>query len=208
MALTPLDTALSKAVTMRFISSGGSGNSRELNVGFQFPPRIISDSKGGSWEERETRGDEPIAYFKTSKARAIRLEWTYIIGESGGRFGPSGASKVWTNDMVRNMVSGLRGYFHRITASGKGDGLVVYFKMWNHGGQEEMTCRILQFDIAHSKSIVVPDGDVDKAYPLRTNVSCDLRLWTKTGSTGAASGSEDEKMNVEALKSMVPEQWV
>lgn len=205
MALTPVDTELSKAVTMRFV--GANGAEGEENVGFQFPPRIISDGKGGSWEERETRGDEPIAYFKTSKARAIRLEWTYIVGESGGRSGPDGKSSVWTADMVRNQVSGLRGYFHRITADGKGDGLVVYFKMWNHGGEEEMTCRILQFDIGHSKAIVVPNGDVNKAYPLRTNVSCDLRLWTKTGATGAA-GSEEEKMNVEALLSKVPPQWV
>lgn len=204
--LTDLDNELSKAVSMRF--EGAQGGTGVQNVDFQFPPRIISDGKGGSWEERETRGDEPMAYFKTSKSRNIRLEWTYIVGETGG----SGESMYWDADRVRNQISGLRGYFHRMTQNGKGDGLVVYFKMWNHGGPEEMTCRILQFDIGHGKSIIIPadergGADMDKAYPLRTNVSCDLRLWTRAGTAGE-SGSEESKMFIEALETSVPIEWV
>lgn len=180
--LLDIDTNLSNAVMLSIVGAGSSAGKRG-NVKFQFPPRIITDSKSGNWVETDQRGAEPVAAYATSGAREIKIEWTYIVGEQGGALG-----KPWSTSDIKNEVAGLRWYFMQHSQNGTLADLIVLFKMWKHGGSEPMSARLKSVSVSHGNTIVVPDGDTEMAYPLQTDVSVDLRLWSKGGAsaTGAA----------------------
>jgi hypothetical protein len=170
MRYAQVDRSLADDVILRFVGGG--------KVAFQFPPRITSDSRKGNWEERDSQGTEPIAVFRTSGPREISLSWMYIVADSGSGSG-------WSTTKIAEEVRRVRGYFARVRQPGNDRNLVVKFKMWKLGGDDEMSCRIRSIDVKHSDTIVVPCGDngpqVQLAYPLRTDITVDLRIWTQGG---------------------------
>jgi len=193
----------------------GSGKSME----FQFPPRITSDGRKGSWEEGELRGVEPIAVFKTSGAREISLKWTYIV--DGGK---------WTAERVSNNVKKLRGYFAQLKGeggqpvAGSRAALIVKFKMWRHGDPRDyMTARIKAIDVKHGETLVCDTVDgrrtgsgaasgrgagrktfSDAIFPLRTDITVDLRLWSQ----GSAAKSGDKPhQDLKGLLPSTPPLW-
>jgi hypothetical protein len=179
--LTALDSDL--ASSAKFRTGGG------FTVNFQFPPKILNDSRTGSWIETEVPGDQPIAVWKTSGARKWVLEWTYVVG----------AGKEWDVEKVRSQVVGLRDYW---TYNGnQASSLIVFFSIWGLGGSGEMTCRLTNVDISHGKAIYA-GGAV--AYPVITNVKVSMQLWTKGGDS---AGAGKLKMDVPALADFVPADW-
>lgn len=149
----------------------GKGNDHE--VGFQFPPRILSDNRKGSWEEGDLRGKEPVSVFKTSGPREISLSWTYIVD-----------GKEWTTNKIAKEVHLLRGYFAAVRDKDeKSRNLVVDFRYILFGNPaEHMSARIKSIDVKHGDTLVFPPGQVSQAFPLRTDINVELRLWTKGGS--------------------------
>ncbi len=165
--ITEFDKGLASAVLMQFNNGP--------RIAFQFPPKITSDSRKGEWREDNLPGTEPVAVYEKSGPREISLTWTYIVD----------GSKEWTTDKVAEQVKLMRGYFARTrdtNVQGQRN-LVVLFKMWNFGGTNPMSCRIKNVDVKHSDTIVTHctngDRNYDKAYPLRTDITIELRLWTK-----------------------------
>lgn len=157
------DTDLAQAVVLQL----GSGSKIE----FQFPPRMVSDNRSGTWKEKEMPGKEPNATFRLSGAREMTLAWTYIVD-----------GQTWSTDKIAKNVKALRGYFAKVRgASVPGKNLIVKFKMWLVGGKDTMSCRIRSITVKHSDTIV---GQGDNAYPLRTDITVDLRLWTKANQDG------------------------
>lgn len=168
---TPFDVALKDAVVLRFHNGP--------NVQFQFPPKITNDSRKGTWQENDqTSGTEPVAEFKTSGAREITLAWTYIV--DGGN---------WTTDKIAEQIKNVRGYFARVrgtTGINTRDNLIVFLKMWNFGGPNAASCRIRNIDVKYSETLVTHctgsgSTNVNKAFALRSDITLDLRLWTKGG---------------------------
>lgn len=167
---TGFDKALRQAVTLRFDNGP--------RVLFQFPPRITNDNRKGEWKETNQYGTEPSVAFAKSGPREITLTWTYIVD----------GSKDWTTTTISDQVKIVRGYFARVRNPGGADfrNLVVFFKMWKLGGDKEMTFYIRGIDVKHSDTIVSPcqgnpTAAADLAYPLRTDITLDLRLWTRGG---------------------------
>lgn len=184
---TPFDKALCAAVTLRF----GNGGPK---IEFQFPPKIPSDSRRGDWKESNIPGTEPVAVFEKSGPREITLTWTYIV--DGG---------IWTTTKISKMVKDVRGYFARVrdpNALGYRN-LPVFFQMWNHGGEQEMSCYIKNIDVKHSETIVThcnaSNPNTKLAYPLRTDITLDIRLWTK--------GGQQATQDVEGLKQVEEVNW-
>ena len=190
--LSPIDISLASSAYLEFFGAGS--NLSAGRVKFQFPPRITSDGKDIDWAEGPLRGGEPLAYFKTSGARKIRLEWTYMVGETGAG-GERGSAKYWTTEDVAKEVSGVRWYFHNIglsddvtenIAAGTGAGgadasLIVKFGLWRHGEVNvPFTARMLAVDIKYGKTLFAPLGTPAYTYPLRTDIGVDLRLWTNS----------------------------
>jgi hypothetical protein len=212
MLYTPFDVALKNAVILRF--------NDDTAVEFQFPPRITSDDRKGEWKEANYPGTEPIAVFEKSGPREITLTWTYIV--DGGR---------WTTVRISEQVRQIRGYFARTRDQNKeaSRNLVAYFKMWRHGGSEEMSCRFRSVSVKHSETIVshctasdvrffgevnsidsasvsnpnssngLNASNADNAYPLKTDITVDLRLWTK--------GGDQIVQDLKELKRIEDPQW-
>lgn len=167
MDYTAFDKELTKSVLFVFIDERGA---RELKLQFQFPPKISSDNRKGEWEEGQLQGTEPNATFKTSGPRELTLNVTYIV--DGG---------LWTTTAIAEEVRKLRGYFARVRKPGYDRNLVVLLHLWKIGGKDPMSFRIKGVDVKHSDTIVSPSGRGKDAYPLRTDINIDLRLWTEGG---------------------------
>lgn len=204
--LTSIDMKLAESVVLEF-SGAGQTTSRQKVI-FQFPPRMVNDSRSGTWSDNgDLRGDEPTVQFKVSGARTMKLEWTYIVGEAT-------SESRWSTLDVKKQVAGIRNYFSGIPHRGKAEDYNVNFKMWAIGGILSQFCaRIISANISHGKAIIVPSGnyndepDVSRAFPLRTDISIDLRLWTAGGvSGGAQEGTEMKNVVVKCLT--VPLDWV
>lgn len=195
MGLIAVDEALSSAVQFSFGDFGG--------ISFQFPPKITSDGRTGTWNEENLRGDQPNFTFDVSGPRLIRLEWIYIVGERAVGGSNGGA---WTTLDVKEQVSGLRSYFSSVEHLGKVEGLVVTYKHWLHGDPNNaITALIKTIDITHGKTIVVPNGNAADAYPLRTDCAVDLRLWTRGGIDGRQG---ETKVDIETLRDSLPTPWI
>jgi hypothetical protein len=162
LSYTELDRRLADAAVLLL------GN---IRIPFQFPPRITSDGRKGDWRDGELPGAEPVAAFRKSGAREITLTWTYIV--DGGS---------WTTLRIAQLVRATRGYFGRVRDAADYRNLLVRFQMWQFTGGEMMTCRIKGVDVKQSETIVTPlCGITSEAYAMRTDITVDLRIWTKSG---------------------------
>lgn len=201
-ALTLLDSRLARDVTFQFRSKG-LGTKSGFNVRFQFPPRILSDSRKGDWVEGPLRGDEPVAVYATSGAREITMAWTYIAGAKGfGGLETADGQMLFTPYIISRQLQGLRGYFSGARRKVSFDqNLVVYFRMWYHTGVDIFTCRLRSIDVVYSNCLVndvnefrnVQEGrdqahkknpqigNPTRTYALRTDITVDMRLWSKVG---------------------------
>jgi hypothetical protein len=184
------DIALRRACTL-IIPVLGQGDHA---VKFQFPPRILSDNRRGTWGEGEQQGTEPIAVFKTSGPREITLSWTYIA--AGGEFTPT---------VIANEVHYIRGYFASVRdRKERQRNLVCYFKYILFGSQNSWTARINSIDVKHGDTIVTEIGDrafrADASFPLRTDITVDLRLWTK-------GGADEKTQDLQPLKPNEVFEW-
>lgn len=184
-----------------------------VDIEFQFPPKVLTDGRRGNWNEQDLGGgQEPVATFKTSGPRTLSLAWTYIVD--------SATSSGWNIKRITKNVRTLRGYFANIRDyDSNRDGLVVMLRMWCIGGLQEMTARIVTIDVKYGEALVY-GGDVTQAFPLRTDITVDLRLWTKgfrtrVESPGSAFGPGEvidleKELGQQDLKSLVtlePPEW-
>jgi len=192
-------------------SSGGQADINDKwkyrDIEFQFPPKITTDGRRGNWDENELpAGFEPIAVFVSSGPREINLTWSYIIDSFDDN-----NSEAWSIARVTRNIRTLRGYFalaqDRDTAR---DTLVVEFYAWCIGGMTPMTARIKTIDVKYGETMVMPPGNkMNGAFPLRTDISVDLRIWTKgmMSDHGLARKSDLPIINLETLQAFEPPSW-
>jgi hypothetical protein len=169
----------------------------EVEIKFQFPPRILSDNRKGAWKEGGLRGMEPVAVFKTSGPREISLTWTYIVTDNDTGSLARGFSTV----IIAEQVKLVRGYFAAVRARKEGArNLIAVFRYGLFGGTRAITARIKSIDVKHGDTIIVPNGDASKAFPLRTDITVDLRLWTKGAPT-------EDIQDVKGLQDFATPDW-
>jgi hypothetical protein len=135
---------------------GELGRSKVL---FQYPPKIESDDREAKWDEKEMRGDEPMALFKTSSARKITMKWSYVIDDpssndtSPSAFGgAAGGAKVpiWNIPTIKEQIRRLRGYFNLVKAAPREAPLVIRLKLWGIGGPTPTTGRLVSVNVKYS----------------------------------------------------------
>jgi hypothetical protein len=165
---------------------------QDIDIEFQFPPKVLTDGRKGNWAEPEVSGgQEPYAVYKTSGPRELSLSWVYIVDSFS-----NDSIYSWNIERITRNIRRLRGYFATIrTKDAKRDGLAVMFHMWCIGGTKEITARIRTIDVKYGETLVFPPGGAyvnpvtgarttvtgasDRAFPLRTDITVDLRIWTK-----------------------------
>lgn len=147
-------------------------------IPLQFPPKISSDNRSGKWKDPEVPGTDPPAAFLTTSARDITVNLTYIV--DGGS---------WTTQAISDIAKQFRGYFiaNRPDFWQK---LVVKFNMWRFGGINEISARLTSVSVKHGETLVAPcsvgsntsasslQANTREAFPLRTDITLDLKLWT------------------------------
>jgi hypothetical protein len=88
----------------------------------------------------------------------------------------------WTTEKVAKEVHAIRGYFAAVRDKDKKSrNLVVDFKYALFGEQDPISARIKSIDVKHGDTFVFPSGQPSQAFPLRTDIVIELRLWTKGG---------------------------
>ena len=190
------------------------GSSNPVTIKFQFPPKILNDSRTGSWFETEIPGNQPIATWKTSGARKWSLEWTYVIGARG-----------WDTKSVRDQIINLRNYW--TARENLASNFIVNFWIWKLGGPDKMTCRLTNIDVTHGKALYIPNGNIELAHPVITNIKVAMQLWTLGGSdyaeavqttagqqqtltnklTGSKTNPKEAKMDVPGIAARVLTGW-
>lgn len=146
-------------------------NERLGRVDFQFPPKILSDNRSATWSEGEIMGREPIAILKKSGPRVFSMTWTYVVESITDR-----TESIWTIEKIRTEVNKVRGYFPDIDRlGGLRKNLIIYFQHEMITGYGAWTCRIKDVSVKHSENLI---GNPGYVYPLRTDITVDLRLWT------------------------------
>jgi len=172
-------------------------HSEKSNINFQFPPRITSDGRSGTWSEKEVPGDQAISIYKTSGARKFNLEWTYIIGESGSS---AATSQPWTAADIRKNLGLLRAYYSQVMTTGTE--YIVAFKYGYHGDTEQyFTCRLSTIDITHKGGLIM-EGSGKLVFPLRSDVKVAMQLWTRGARArkeGEADDKDDSKFKIDGL---------
>ena len=190
------DVLLREACILKLQQLTNDGGLRELDVEFQFPPKILSDNRKGSWVEGELRGSEPIAVFKTSGPRDITFSWSYIVDRDGDE------NTKFSTAFIAKQVKLVRGYFASVRAiKERQRNLVVKFKYILFGGTNIMTCRIKSINVKHSDTIICPGNNINNSYPLKTDIIIDLRLWTKGGA------DKDQTQLLESLRDKLNPEW-
>lgn len=187
--LLPIDNDLAKAVKFRL------GYDKQIPIEFQFPPRITTDSRTGTWVETEITGKQPMSAWKTSGARKMLLEWQYVIG----------ATNNWPVEKIKTQILNLRNYYtERENLAGN---FIVMFWIWKLGGKDPMSCRLGNIDISYGKAVYVPTirGNlaIDKAHPVITNIKVAIQPWDRGNATEAeitsALKSKSAKLDVKGL---------
>jgi len=146
-------------------------------IRFQFPPKIGSDSKSGSWDEQPSNvGWDPIATFKGASARTINMDWTYVVD-----------GRDWTTTTISRQVRRLRRYFlAKLFEQGGESKLVAQIHLSGHGGVDFISCRFLSSDIKHSGPII------NNEFHLRTDITSTIKIWANVGDQAQAVLNLDE----------------
>ena len=171
------------------------------DIEFQFPPRILSDNRSADWNEGNLPGSEPVANYKTSSAREMSLQFTYIVDDYSTDIPDKTFNGIWSIGRIKKQIVKLRGYFSLLKNNNKRSAQIVYFRYPLFTGYETWSCRIKNVNVKHGETIVgnplvnVGSGYLPSVFPLRTDVTLDIRLWTTGGTT-----EDDQIQNIEGLK--------
>jgi len=163
----------------------------ELNVDipFQFPPIIGSDNKEVDYEEKAMANIEPQVTFKSSKARAIALKWTYIVtGAENGATAP----KPWNCAYIAKQVKQLRSFFYQTAVQwATGKQLAIGFRGYDMVGigssmkqpidssskqTPSFTFRSDGVKVKYSPTVVQDGSGV---FALKTDLEMTIKLWSK-----------------------------
>lgn len=183
------------------------------NIEFQFPPKILGDSRKGTWDDQAGGPtlNDVISVYKSPGPRRISLKWQYIVDGS-----------AWPASRIRKQLQVLRGYFigpsyaNPVAGQTVGvyDSLVILVNLWSLGGvplnnsgvRESMTFRLEAVNIKHGETLVnnQPGNDLLwDIFPLQTEVSLELVSYARV-QVGAHGNST---VSVAAGQTRLPISW-
>jgi hypothetical protein len=161
MILSPMDQKAISNTDLELYIDG----ERTETVLFQFPPKVVSDSKSGKWEVTFKWSYEPVAVWKGSEPREIKLDARYIVHNVGG----------WGAKQIQNQILAIKSHFYQWT-SGRAGSKAPYMKLYIYKiAPYGSTWRLINLDITYSEELVYSDG---MFWPLESKVSMSCALFT------------------------------
>lgn len=131
----------------------------------QFPPKLTSDSKTGSWMLYDAHSYEEIAAWMGAKSRSITLEVEYVAHDTGG----------WGAIKIAEQVRKFKSYFYEASAGAMLDAPAFKLKIYDIIPTPDMTWRSEGVNIDYSDEIIQDGGFF---WPLYTKVKLNLRMYT------------------------------
>ena len=177
---------INKHVYAEFINpnrANVASNNENFQIVFQFPPKILNDAKGITWNKQPQASYEPIAIFMGSTARAIKLKFEYVV------VGDWDVKKIY--DQINNIkahayfgvVGGLSGTTESVRRAEQGNLPYMRLVMYNiiprgESGMAEMsTWRVENISITYSPEMT---NTIDNmVWPVHTEVNLDLEMITQ-----------------------------
>jgi hypothetical protein len=131
----------------------------------------------------------------------MSLSWSYVVDSFD-----TANSNAWTVQRITHYIRSVRGYPIAGRKSGAGNDnadeqLVAYFRMWAIGGSHTASIRITNVDVKYGESLVVPNNDPRSTFPLRSDITADISLWTPGTGEG---GTDDPLARVRGLVPLWP----
>lgn len=167
------------------------------DIEFQFPPKILSDNRSANWNEGNLPGNEPVANYQTSSAREMSLSFTYMVDDYSTSIPGKVPNGTWSIGRIKKQLVKLRGYFSQLKNNDLRRAQLIYFRYPLYTGYETWSCRMKSVNIKHGETIVgTPRLVTSGVFPLRTDVTIDLRLWT----TGTTSDEANQIQEIQGLK--------
>jgi len=185
-SLTSFDSQLAGGGFFRVPDRDGN----MVEIPFQFPPRIVSETKSSNWTTDNQAGFEPIKYYMGSGARVINLEAEYFAtDDQDGDFSPSGiaasmrsvkeyfyAANVWEGFSKQYPIVELAAY------------QIIPFADKNKGSAAQF--RLMDANITYGPEFVADPSEgisggedgvaISKfAYPIYTKMALSLELVTR-----------------------------
>lgn len=146
------------------------GSTLGEDIKFQFPPKIVDDSQEGRWDEDQNEVTaDTFATYKGAGPRRVTVDWTYIVTKTECK-----AADHWTPQVIHRQLRILRGYWRNSMFDEFQSRMVIYMRLWGLGGEKVMSFRMHGLTIKHGPTLVGVGLD---AFPLRTDVSSQFRMW-------------------------------
>lgn len=137
-----------------------------INIQFQFAPKIVSDSNSSKWIEEDILGHEPLAIQAGASARQIVMEWEYVATDN-----------KFTPETISGELRKLKGYFFDFTEAKYP---LVHVK-FTEVLPVLTPFRMLDINIQHGPEMV---GKGNKFYPLYSKCSVTLKMATNLADSG------------------------
>jgi hypothetical protein len=164
--MTKSDQNLAQGVKISIDNALGN---RGKPIPIQFPPRILSETKNPSWEEKPIYSYEPIAIFKGSEARKLNVELKYVVTSPDGEFCP---------DKIANICRTIKSYAYNIGSESE-KAFPTISVSWPYILPDGAKCRMTDFNIEYSETLV--GGTKEGFFPLVSIVTFTLHVVTKIG---------------------------
>lgn len=157
-------------------------------INFQFPPLVKSDQKKANWKTIDQASFEPVAFYMGSEARAISLQWEYVVTSKNS----SGSTK-WNIDRITKMLRNIKAYFY-VTLSEGAEATtfpLFHLKLFEYAPLDDKysTWRGTNVSITPSGPLIT---DNDKSFYMKHTITANLELMTQNNPIISRGQGNDE----------------
>jgi hypothetical protein len=157
------------------------GKHGKVEIPFQFPPLIKTDTKSAKWKEiHNTVGFEPEYMYEGGNPRKIQVEAVYVVGGPG----------KWGITQVVEVIRTWKSYFYFTNFSSgggaaAGKNLPIYRIVWGEflpRVANNSAWRAKSYNVKYSDTWIIDGSDASGAsqsHPLVSTVTVELELATQ-----------------------------
>jgi hypothetical protein len=192
MPLVQADSDTISQVNIAFKRGSADGGVGGSSFGgaeiFQFPPKIISDSKQAKWQFHHKTGYEPVAVFWGAESRRITLKAEWVVYNE------------WSPSKINNALLNIKSHLYLVGAAVVTRAPFVEMSVYRIA-PDRSTWRLMDVSLQYSEEMV----DIGKdAWPLHTEANLSLELFTQGGNI---TDKEQHENGIKALPVVPKDTW-